>query len=355
MRRTGSKIWAIACLALLVAGMGLTFGFAWYTGTDEAIEACVAMFVSYVASVLLHELGHLSFACATKMHIVYVKIFCFKIYEKQGKKRLGFASPFAADETQVVPKKGGNMQKRAALYALGGLVYGGVFLALVLAGAILLTCIGHTNFKLWGLVPYAAYLFLLNVMPCDYASGKTDMQIYIGMKRKEPSEQNMLAAMEIQGELYAGKSYTEIDENLYFDLPQLCQDEPLFAVMLDLRYHYYLEKGEFQKAAEKLNRLALSQEYLPADIVMKIAAELVYMHAVNGDLERAEDCGKCCREYLQSDTYIAKRALAAYSLAAGKTEAVLPLKEQALTLLDKEKIQGVAKAERILLDRLSVA
>ena len=125
------------------------------------------------------------------------------------------------------------MQKRAAKYTLGGLVLSGIVLSILVVAAVLCSCVWTTQFILWGAVPYTAYLFMLNVLPLEYASGKTDVLVYVGIKNHAPAEKNMLAAMEIQGNLYTGKSFSEIDENLYYDLPQLCEDEPLYAVILD--------------------------------------------------------------------------------------------------------------------------
>lgn len=357
MRNTRiSAIYAVVCTVLLAAGALLTFALAWHDGLDATIEAIVGLAISLFLAPVFHELGHVAFARASKMRVVYSKFFCFKIYEKEGRSRFGFASPFAADETQSIPVSGGNMQKRACLYTLGGLVFGGALLLVILAAALVCTLVGATNYVLWGTLPYLAYLFLLNALPFEYASGKTDMLVYIGLKRGCDAEKNMLAAMEIQGELCEGKSYAEIDEKLYFDLPQLAEDEPLYAVLLELRYRYFLEKGELEKAAEQLNRLApCATQYMPIDEAKKIAAELVYMHSLNGDLERAEECGKDCREYLQSDNAPAKRILAAYSAAFGKAEAVGELKRQAEEALQSERIAGVAKSERILLSRISAA
>ena len=231
MKRKLTTIYAAALTALLAAGFVLVFVFAWRTGIRETIMCVIGLIYGFVLSPILHELGHVSFAQIAKMDYVYVKFFCFKIYIKNGKKRLGFVSPFAPDETQVIPKSGGNMQKRAILYTLGGLIYGGVFLLLILIGAIVCSAVGHTSYLLWGIVPYAAYLCLLNLPPVEYASGKTDTLVYLGLKKGYAAEKNMLSAMEIQGQLYEGKSFQEIDEKFYFDVPQLCEDEPLFAVM----------------------------------------------------------------------------------------------------------------------------
>ena len=176
--------------------------------------------------------------------------------------------------------------------------------------------------------------------------------VYLGIRKGEDAEKNMLAAMEIQGQLYEGKSFSQIDKTFYFDQPQLCEDEPLFAVMLDLRYRYYLEIGDFDQAADQLNRLAQTQAYLSDEEVEKIAAELAYMHAVNGDEERARECEKLCASFLErkmSSAYRIKAALA--SLYRDDNEAKRQI-EYAKVALEKERIKGNAKFEEILISRI---
>ena len=351
-KRTVATVYAAFCIALLLAGLTLTFYFAWNLGIYEGIKTLVSIALSLVLAPTLHELGHVVFACACNMELEYVKFFCFKLARTGGKLRFSFTSPFAPDETQTLPKFGGNMQKRACLYTLGGLIFEGAFTLMITIAAILFACFEIYAFSLWGCLPYAGYLFLMNAMPLEYPSGKTDALVYFGLKKGESAEANMLAAMEIQGRLFAGESFSEIDEALYFSSPQLCENEPLYAVMLDLRYRYHLEKNELEKAADSLNRLACAQAYLGDKEVEKIAAELTFLHSLNGDYERAKDCAKLCEEYLREEEAAAKRVLAAYCKAFGKEEAVQPLIEQAERVLENERIKGKAKAERILLARL---
>ncbi len=352
-KNTLATVYAVLCTVLLAAGFVLCFVFAWQKQTEGVIEVVVGLATSLFLAPVLHELGHIAFANAMKMQVVYAKFFCFKLTSKQKKLKLSFASPFAPEETQVIPKTGGNMQKRAKAYTLGGLIFGGVFLLLLLAAAIVVTCVGASNFVLWGWMSYSAYLFFLNAVPLEYASGKTDALVYLGLKKGYDAERTMLSAMEIQGQLYEGKTFAQIDEKYYFDVPQLAEDEPLFAVMLDLRYRYYLEKEDYEKAAFALNRLAGIQEYLTDEEVRKITAELVYMHSLNGDFERAEACARCDRAYFESDEPCVKRALAAYSAAFGKTEAVQTLKRQAEEALHYEQIEGVKKWEFALLSKIA--
>ncbi len=352
MRRVLTTIYATACTLLLAAGFIVAFAFAWQAGVWQAVGCLAGLAVGFMLASVVHELGHIVFAGAANMQLVYAKFFCFKLHRQRGKLRFGFASPFAPDQTQALPQTGGNMQKRATGYTLGGLLFGGAFLVVLSMASVLCTALGATQFFLWGTLPYAAYLFLLNVAPVEYASGKTDILVWRGIKKGYDAEKVMLSAMEIQGRLCEGKSFAEIDGKWYFELPQLCEDEPLYAVMLDLKYRYFLEKEEYDNAADCLNRLASAQAYLPDEEVEKLAAELTYMHALRGDYESAEASGRLCRAYLQSDEVSAKRVLLAYSKAFGKTDALEPLAAQANACLEKETVAGVRKFEERLLSRI---
>ncbi len=346
MKRRIATLYAALCTLLAVAGFATAFYFAWQESSRGAISCLIGLALSLALAPLVHELGHLCLGKAVKMECVYMKAFCMKNTLNRGKLRFAFASPFAPDHTQMLPKKGGNMRARAGWYALGGLLFSLAFLCLLIGLAV------GGNAVAWGSLPYVAYLFLLNALPFEYASGKTDMQIFVGLMRGEDAEKCMLSAMEIQGQLYEGKCFSEIDEKYYFDLPQLMEEEPLYAVLLDLRYRYYLDKGDLDGAADALNRLAYLQPYLSDGEVQKIAGELTYMHALRGDEQAANESGKLCREFLEGDSPSAKRILAAYSQAFGKTEAVQPLIEQANAVLEYERVAGVRKFEEKLLLKL---
>ena len=287
MKRKLATIYAVFCTVLLVAVFLLVFYFSWIASMRDCLFAVCGLALGFMFAPIVHEMGHVTFATAANMDVVYVKCFCLKISLKNGKKRFTLASPFAADQTQVIPKTGGDMQRRAQKYTVGGLVFSAIFLLLLFAAALVSALLYAPFYLLWGTLPYSAYLLLLNLAPVEYGAGKTDALVYQGLKKGADVEKNLVSAMEIHGQLYEGKSFAQIDAHWYFSQPQLCEDEPLFAVTLDLRYRYYLEKGDFEKAADCLNRLAQAQAYLPTEEIEKIAAELVYMHSLNGDLALA--------------------------------------------------------------------
>ena len=354
-KRVFTAVYATALTILFVAGLILAFYFAQKQGVYEAVACIIGVVLSLALAPFFHELGHIVFALAMKMQIVYAKFFCVKLVRIKGKLKMRFASPFRADETQALPKRAENMQKCAKLYTLGGLFFSGAFVFAIAIEAVLFAVLSSSHYLLWGILPYSAYLFLLNAVPLEYASGKTDARVYQGLKRKEPTEVTMLCAMEIQGFLAEGKSFAEIDETLYFCSPQLAEDEPLFAIMLDLRYRYYLEKGEMEKAGDCLNRLISAEAYLPDEELQKVAGECVYMYALLGDLERAEQCGAVAKPYLAQEHATAKRILTAFTAQFGDKESAEILKNQAESALESEQVAGVRKFEKILLSRISLA
>lgn len=353
-RKTLTLASAISLTILLVLSLALTFYFAQLVSLDAIISCIIGVVLSLAFAPIFHELGHIVVADLVKMQIVYAKLFCVKLLRKRGKLRVRFASPFTADETQAVPKTSGNIYKRARAYTLGGLLFGGGFVVLLVVLSIAFALVNAPNFLYLGMLPYSVYLFIFNALPLEYAVGKTDALIYKNLKKGEPAEKNMLCAMEIQGLLFEGKSFAEIDESLYFNVPQLSEEEPLFAVMLDLRYRYYLEKGDMEKAGDCLNRLIDSQEYLPLEELQKVAGECVYMYSLIGDLVRAEESGKIAKPYLSGDSASAKRILATFTATFGDKTTAKILQKQAQTALSYEHNQGVKKFESILLSRIEL-
>lgn len=354
MKRGFEKIYAVTLLIAFLVGQIVVLCCAW-SNLNGLIESVIGFAVGCFLAPTLHELGHLSFGVVNGMALKYTKFFCFRFFEKNGKIKFSFASPFESEQTQMVAKFGGNMKKRAVNYTLGGVIFGGVYTVIILCCALLFSLFGKGDgaFAFWGALPYAAYLFLLNVAPFEYASGKTDILVLNGILKDADAEKTMVSAMEIQGRVYQGKTFSEIDEAWYFDLPQLCEDEPLYAIMLDLRYRYYLDKGDMDGASNMLNRLATSAEYLTDKQAQQVAAQFVYMNSLLKHQEDADKSGKLCQEFLASESAEAKRILAAYAAAFGAREKAELLIEQSQALLRKEKSKGEMLFEEKLLKKIT--
>lgn len=351
-KKNWSTAYALFCLLLLIGGGVACFVFAYLQGVNEMAQAVIGIAIGLIVAPIVHELGHVFFAKLSNMSIQYVKAFCFS-WRRTGKKlHFRMVSPFAHDETQVIPNGGEDMQKRAYRYAVGGLICSGVLWLLLLLASAIVTVLWNANYLLWGASVYVGYLFLLNALPLEYASGKTDVAVCVGIKKGYDEEKVMLSAMYIQGEAVAGKHYGDIDEKFYFDIPVLAEDQPLFALILQLRYRYFVDKQLFEKAGQTLNRLASIEAYLTDDEWARVCAELVFMHALNNDAESAENCGRYCKTFLMGETATAKRVLATFTAVFGDKEKAKTLQESGFALLENEWIIGEKLWEEALLSRL---
>lgn len=351
-RKTFSKIYACVITALFLGGELLLLCLPTFRSLDGTADLIVGLIAALIFAPTVHELGHICFAYAMKMKLRYTKFFCVKIKNEGGRYEISLANPFASDETQTVPTVGGNMRRRATLYALGGLIFSGAVLFLLLSCAVILSAFGIHSAKLWGLIPFFAYLFFANCFPLEYESGKTDALIVKEIKKNEPVAAAFLSAMEIQGRAFSGEEYSKIDETL-FQFPVLAEDEPIFAICKDLQYRRALDEGDLAQAADALKRLAQCEEYLSDFEVERLAAELTYMYAIGGDCEKANACAKICEKYLKSNYAAAKRILATVALVGGKVEETKILKKQAEALLEKEDVLGEKALEEKLLSRLT--
>ena len=351
MKRVLKKMYAWGLLLVLVTSFVSLFLWAW-PDLDALAGAVLGVTTAVIFVPAYHELGHVLFASMHKLQVVYCKCFCVKYYVKDGKKRVGFANPFTPDETQVLPLGSENMQNRAYAYAVGGLVAS--ILVLLLSLALWLSqCIrGVESNVLYAWVVYSAYLFLLNVLPVEYATGKTDAMVARGIRKGEPVEQTMLNVMRIQGELQAGKSYAEIAEEWYFSAPQISVEEPLYVAILEARYAYFLEKEEYEKAFDCLKRMKEAGDYLSEDEVYRLEKNLAYLCLIGGNDEVLKTAVKNDEAYWKGEDVAIKRTLALYMQKCGEAERAELLIEQAEALIEKEPIAGLKKYERILLSRI---
>jgi hypothetical protein len=222
----------------------------------------------------------------------------------------------------------------------------------VLLCALLFTHYGiFGNYFFFGILPYAAYLFLLNVAPFYYASGKTDGLIVKGIKKGDREEESLVFAMEIFGQMQEGKSFGEIDETL-FDFPVVAEDTPIFAVATDLKYRRALELGDLESASKHINRLAVASPYLSDAQMGEVAMELLYMHSLYKDEENAKKTLAICEDVLSKESATTKRIYTAYYRMLGDDKKAETCKQEGIFLLAKESLLGKRKAEEILLQRL---
>lgn len=114
-------------------------------------------------------------------------------------------------------------------------------------------------------MPYAVYSFIINSLPFEYDSGKTDGLVICELIANRPTAQVLLAILRIQGTVRAGKLIQELDESMFLDVPQLPEDDINFIILTQLRYEYYLAKGNDSVAYKYFMRYKDLIKYLPSE------------------------------------------------------------------------------------------
>ena len=352
MKRTLTSVYAWLLLLAFLGGQVLLFVLPFLREQDSlALATVIGFALSCALTPTVHELGHILFAKAQNMCIVYTKFFAFCVRFDGKKRKVSLSSPFAYDQTQALPRSAGKMQSRAFWYTLGGLIFSAAFLAVLI---VLVTVFSQSvpliSSVALGALPYAAYSFLLNVVPLEYASGRTDALVAVGIERGSDSESVMIAAMEIYGGLGEGKTYGEIDGKWYEANPILPEDDPMHAVLLELKYRRALDLGDFNGAADALNRLTASSEYLSDQEHVDVAFELIFMHAISGDKERASECFSLVEKEFEKAPLRVRVAYARLFEGAEKMQELLATEEEtALGVLC-----GMVASEKKMLEKLRI-
>ncbi|MDE6597615.1 MAG: hypothetical protein K2K60_03140 [Clostridia bacterium] len=191
-------------------------------------------------SVVLHELGHMLFGATVKIKAVPQ----FKL--------------MGASSCTIIPKTDKNLKGRIIFTSLGGLIVNALCIAL---GIVALT-VEAVPVHISALLPFSAYLFLLNAMPFGYSEGATDGLVVCELVRGDDSSKVMLNVLKVQAQVLGGKPFEEVDESLLFDVPQIAEDDINFISLTELRYEYFKARGDNENAQKYKQRLDELKKYL---------------------------------------------------------------------------------------------
>lgn len=341
---------AFVCIAFLSFDVGKTSSVAYFIGVAA----------SFALAPFFHETGHVLFAKANGFRVVFVKFFIFRYDAACEKHRFSLCSPFSDEQTQAMPTHSKNMRRRALLYTLGGEIIGALYV-LVLTLAVVLCYSASASlttvaFFALGSLPYAAYLFLLNLPPFVYDRGRTDMRIAADILTQKPLGVLFIAALETQGKLSEGYSYSELPQRFFDDLPPVPEDEPLFILHLFSRYYAAAERGEIETAARSINRLASLAPYLSPKEENDVLSELLYFNSLLQDNEQSKKCFDALFP-LGADACVAPtaanyRAAAAYYAMQGDIKSAEKYVLLSKTAAEKIPVEGVRLSEHRLLGKI---
>lgn len=205
----------------------------------------IMMIVSFLTASAFHELGHALFGLFSKVHARLSVKSIFTI--------------FRSSSVEVVPKTDKKIKQRMIATTLGGLV---VNLLFIIFGVLALL-IPQIPSWLSGIAVYNLVLFLLNISPFEFNSGKSDGLIILELIKNTDSAKVMLAVLTVQAQVLGGKPIEEVDEKLLFDLPQIQEDDHAFISLTELRAEYFVAQGDSEQAQKYKSRFEqLKEEYL---------------------------------------------------------------------------------------------
>ncbi len=281
MKRTTNIINNVLSMAILFGGLIAVVLVCNMNYSGELFEIIgyivLGAIVSGFVVAVTHELGHLLAGKRNGFKLYCIAIWFFK-WTKIGKKvKFSFTVPLEeAGYTEMIPTTTDNLAKRFRKMTEGGLYAPLAFMIIGIAPLILLTYIPNLPlicFAIWAMfLPIGAYYFFGNLLPMTSNGVLNDGAVIFGLRKSDDISKVTVALLKYQAETYNGKTPGEIDENLLFDLPQLPEDQPVFAMLLDARYNYYLDKEDYENAKKTSERLMSILDYMPKNI--KVVAQL---------------------------------------------------------------------------------
>ena len=260
----------------------------------------VGVIIAGIVTTFFHELGHLIGGKLNGFDFVSMTVLFFKWEIVRGKVLFSFTGlKNELGYTQMVSKSTKNLAKRYKNMTFFAILF---TLIPTFIGAIPLFL---KALPLWvysllvTLLPMGVFSILDNGLPTSSMGVKNDGAIIYGLNKMDDSSKVLVNLLAIQTEMYNGKTPSEIDPSLYFDLPQLREDDINFFLLLNARYNYYLDKGDFENAKKTTDRLLSLEEYAQEEHMLIVKTDALYNYCTfDYNEDRADDLTYELEEYL---------------------------------------------------------
>lgn len=316
----------------------------------------VGAILSGLINAFIHEFGHLVAGKINNFAFISMTVWFFR-WKKVGKKT-EFSFCFIGEEsgyTEMVSVTTDDLRKRYMRMTFGGILASLVMTLISVVPFVFSKNLPEQVFAVLSVfLPISAYYFLGNLLPMVQEGVKNDGAVYFGLKKNDISSQVMMSVASIHSELLSGKTPSEIDEKYYFDVPQLPEDDLNFIMLLNARYAYYLDKGDYENAV-KVNDRLVSSDYVPKSMRAVFEADELYGYCViNKNSEKADELMYELDKYLNNCNNATNiRIKMAYLInILNEKDNLLVFYKKGLREIKKEQLKGVALFEKKLLDGL---
>ena len=317
--------------------------------------------VFMVINTVAHELAHIISGKLNGFKTISFKLLFLKFHKIDGKFKISLI-PVGEQigEAELIPTEYDDIEKRYKKVARAGIIANVIVLILTIPFFFL------WNKWYWGgkavlyyltafAMPISLYFVLANALPMSNNLVRNDAAILWGIANDDPTTKVMFSLLKVHALLYKGLTPAEIPEEFYFDLPQLPEDEPNFIMLLNNRYYYYLDKGDYENAKAMINRLESIQDYIEKYMEGSIGADMLYSYCTFMKDEtiadnHMEDYDKYLNKVVNSQNMRAKLAYVLYVLK--DKELVEDMYIKALELAEKTEVLGLKKLELKLIKEM---
>ncbi len=261
----------------------------------------IGAIIAGTVTTLLHELGHVIFGKANGFYILSFSVLFFSWVKEKGENVFHFTLPLdEAGSVEFVSKTTDSIEKRYKWTTAGGLIFTAISLAIGVIPFIIVDKIPFVAFVIWSMfLPVGLYCFFENAIPMVSGGLPNDGGTLYQLRKNTDSMKVVVSLLKIQSEMYDGKTPAEIDESLYFDLPQLIEDDLNFTLLLNARYNYYLDKEDYVNAKKTMDRLLTLTDYMPSGYLSVVKADALYNACTfDKDEELADDLTYELEKYL---------------------------------------------------------
>lgn len=325
---------------------------------DAFLRFLVGAIIAGFLNTTAHELGH--FFAGKKNKFVFSSMVIWFFRWSRVKKKIKFDLVMLGEEagyTEMIPTDSENVKKGLKNMTKGGII-ASFILMIIGVPPIFMSFLPVWVYSIWVMfLPVGAYFFFGSALPQSSYGIMNDGGVLYDLKKDNDRSKVTVSLLKIQAELFSGKTPSEVDEKLYFDLPQLPEDDPTFAMLLDARYAYYLDKEDYANAKKTTDRLLSLEEYLPKSYNLIIKTNALYNACTfDFDEQKADDLTYELEKYLNNvNTAVNVRTKLAYLInVRQETQSAEVFFKKGYKEADRCQIKGLGEYERKLFDRLKL-
>lgn len=358
------KVFSKILTALLFAGMLVwEFFVARYlilsgmNGWILALLTVLSICISLAVGITLHELGHLVLGIIGGMEFKSINLPFISVTKiTKGKYKLAFSRLEGfLGACEMYPNGKTSPRRAFAMQSLGGPIGSLIWL---LIGCLILALTPYISGYLVVLLGMGTFIsldfFLRNALPSVSNGAKSDGAQLLDIYKNTPSSKVLIAVLTAQSAYRRGLTPSQLPLELFYDLPQLPEDDPNYVFLLNNRYLYALDSLDIGMMSDVDRRLRSILPIVPDIYAEQINCDIFFdAFFVDKDLTFLKANLTAVMKYLEkNDGVTACRIRAYYYFYVGDIPSAFSQMEACRNFAASYPIKGIAKMEVNLINHL---